>query len=199
MSQSAPAAYFLTLRAYGTRLHGDERGSVDRRRNRVGELGVPASPGLRAARRAAMRGPAVEFTPDRRRALMDAVEETCRHRGWSLLALHVRLTHLHAVVRAADDTPERVMNDLKSYGTRRLRLTGAIADDRRVWSRHGSTRYLNGETAVRRAVRYAVLEQGAWLDPAPGWDAGFLPEAEVDAFLNGEGRSDEGGSSEPTP
>ena len=195
----APAAYFLTLHGYGTRLHGGEAGSVDRRRNAPGEPGVPAHAGLREARRALMSQPPFDFGPAARRALMDATEETCRHRGWPLLALHVRRTHLHAAVRAADATPERVMNDLKSYGTRRLRRDGAAGADRRVWSRHGSTRYLSDEDAVRRAVRYAVLEQGRWLDPPPGWDGEFLDDREVEAFLANEPTRGDGASNGPTP
>jgi hypothetical protein len=33
-----PLAYFITFRAYGTWLHGDKRGSVDRHNNRYGAL-----------------------------------------------------------------------------------------------------------------------------------------------------------------
>ena len=38
---SAPLAYFITFRAYGTWLHGDERGAVDRRHNDYGTPYLP--------------------------------------------------------------------------------------------------------------------------------------------------------------
>ena len=178
MHQREPVAYFLTMRGYGTLVHGED-GAVDRRRNVYGEPGVPRSAGLAAARRASMTQPPMTFDRPARLALMDAVEETCDHRGWALLALHVRTTHLYAVVRADGTTPERVMNDLKTYGTRRLRRVGAVAADRRVWGRHGSTEYLFDEDSARRAVRYTVIDQGPWLDPPPGWSRELLSAAAV--------------------
>ena len=184
---SSALAYFLTLRAYGTWLHG-EPGAVDRRRNIYGDPGVPVSAGLRAARRASLRHPPASFDATAREVVMGAVEEVCDHRGWSLLALHVRTDHVHALLAApADVTPERIMNDLKSYATRHLR-EGGLFGGRPVWSRHGSTRHLFQEWRVRRAVRYTVLEQGPWLDPAPGWDTSLLSAAEVDEWLASEPR-----------
>ena len=176
-----PLAYFLTFRGYGTLLHG-ESGAVDRRRNRYGEPGVPASDGLRAARAAAMTQPVMSFDCPARRAVADAIAETCEVRGWRLFALHVRVTHLHVVVRADGATPERVMTDLKAYATRRLRRDGLAGEDAKVWSRHGSTKRLFRGEQVRRAARYVVLDQGPWLDPSPGWDAGLLPAREVEHF-----------------
>ena len=180
-----PLAHFLTLHGYGTKLHGDAGGTVDRTRNRFGEPVLPPHAGLAAARRARMVQPPMTFAAAARSALLGAVEKTCEHRGWPLLALHVRTTHLHVVLRSGD-APERVMNDLKAYGTRRLRGDALVGPDRRVWSRHGSTKHLFDEDAVRRAVRYVILEQGRWLDPEPGWDAALLGEREVDAFLRSD-------------
>jgi len=42
--RSTPLAYLITIRSYGTWLHGDERGSMDRREyNRYGEPKIAAS------------------------------------------------------------------------------------------------------------------------------------------------------------
>ena len=38
-----PLGYFVTCRAFGTWLHGDERGSVDRKHNRYGTPRIPAN------------------------------------------------------------------------------------------------------------------------------------------------------------
>jgi hypothetical protein len=38
-----PLAYLITFRAYGTWLHGDSRGSVDRFHNRYGVPLIPAN------------------------------------------------------------------------------------------------------------------------------------------------------------
>src|ERR1035438_8833216 len=55
----------------------------------------------------------------RRDAVLEAIQEVCVHRGWSLLAAHVRSNHVHTVVEA-ETPPERVMADFKAYASRRL-------------------------------------------------------------------------------
>jgi REP element-mobilizing transposase RayT len=77
----------------------------------------------------------------RRDAVLEAIQEVCRQRGWSLLAVHVRSNHVHAVVQA-EVPPERVMNDFKAYASRRLNRMRLDQPDRKRWARHGSTRFL---------------------------------------------------------
>jgi REP element-mobilizing transposase RayT len=64
--------------------------------------------------------------------------------------------HVHVVVEATD-APEKIMNDLKSYASRRLNETRI---QQKRWSRHGSTRRLWKDDDVRSAVRYVIDEQG---------------------------------------
>jgi len=97
--------------------------------------------------------------PNARSAVLAALREVCSHRGWPLLAAHVRTTHVHAVVEA-DVPPEKVMNDFKSYATRCLNRLGRDSPDRRRWARHGSTRCLWKDQDVRQAIKYVVEEQG---------------------------------------
>lgn len=51
------------------------------------------------------------------------------------------------------------MSDLKAWSTRRLRESGMVEADRRVWTKHGSTRYLFDQSSVERAVDYVVRMQ----------------------------------------
>ena len=74
-------------------------------------------------------------------------------RGWAVLALWVGRTHIHVVLEA-DRPPESVMHYLKSKCTRALRCSGLLARSTTVWSRHGSTIYLNLPAEVVAAVRY---------------------------------------------
>ncbi|MBA3313773.1 MAG: transposase [Planctomycetaceae bacterium] len=103
--------------------------------------------------------------------VQDAVIRTAKHRDWRLLAVHVRTTHVHIVVVAADVAPERVMNDFKAYATRSLRQVDAALA--RVWSRHGSTRYLWTDDHVCDAMTYVVEKQGRVLYPLPYLDDEF--------------------------
>ncbi len=94
-----------------------------------------------------------------RAAVLESLREVSLHRGWNLLAAHVRTSHVHAVVEA-DVRPERIMNGFKSHASRRLSSLEARAPDRKRWARHGSTRWLWKDRDVMEAVRYVIEEQG---------------------------------------
>jgi REP element-mobilizing transposase RayT len=65
----------------------------------------------------------------------------CAHRGWNLLAAHVRSSHVHAIVEA-EIRPERIMSEFKSYASRELNRLASEGSARKRWARHGSTRWL---------------------------------------------------------
>jgi REP element-mobilizing transposase RayT len=95
----------------------------------------------------------------RRDAVLEAIQGVCVHRGWSLLAAHVRSNHVHTVVEA-EVPPERVLRDFKAYASRRLNKMSLDEPNRKRWARHGSTRWLWQPQHVSAAVQYVVTEQG---------------------------------------
>src|ERR1041385_9131130 len=82
--------------------------------------------------------------------------EACSRRGWTLLAAHVRPSHVHVVVEA-DRNPEIVMSALKAYVSRSLNESEYHP---RRWARHGSTRYRRSIAEIRAAVHYVISKQG---------------------------------------
>lgn len=51
--------------------------------------------------------------------VLDAMQNVCIHRGWGLIAAHVRENHVH-VVADLDVDPSRAIGDLKAYASRAL-------------------------------------------------------------------------------
>jgi REP element-mobilizing transposase RayT len=151
--------YLITFACYGCHLHGAGSGSVDATHN------VPGTPVLnedsaRAAKEERrMDQPAYHMDQIRRDAVLQAIQEVCGHRGWNLLAAHVRSNHVHTVVEAEAE-PERVMNDFKAYASRRLTRMSLDDPNRKRWARHGSTRWLWKPQHVSAAIQYVVAEQG---------------------------------------
>ena len=111
-----------------------------------------------------MRSPAFVMDGEMRQVVEAAIRERCRYAAWDLLALNVRTNHVHLVVGASQQ-PERVMTSLKSWATRAIRDRGMRVE--RVWSRHGSTKYLMTEDSVERACIY-VAELQDQKDGLPG-------------------------------
>lgn len=147
-------AYLITWRCYGTYLHG-EPGAVRRGADVYGEALPEPSPRLRETERAAMRQAPMILDERMRAVVTEAIERTSEDKGWVLMACNVRTNHVHVVV-AVDRPPEAVMTTLKSWATRYLRMVGLVGLDRRVWARHGSTRYLVDEASVARAMYYVT-------------------------------------------
>jgi REP element-mobilizing transposase RayT len=89
-----------------------------------------------------------------RQTVTQAIHEPCTYRGWSLLAINVRSNHVHVVVEANGQKPERIPLQLKAWSTRRLRESGDFPSNRKIWTYHGSTRYLWNERSLSAAVTY---------------------------------------------
>jgi REP element-mobilizing transposase RayT len=117
---------------------------------------------------ARMADPPVNLNPAARRVVEQAIRDHCEHRNWWLGAANVRTNHVHCVIGAAGVDPGEVVRQLKSWATRRLREAG-FAGNGRVWTHHGSTRYLFERRFVDLAMQYTLEEQSgarfdAWLE-----------------------------------
>ena len=156
----SPLAYLLTFRTYGTWHHGDPRGAVDRKyRNSYRAPKMPVSPRLIETERANQKSPSFVFDDMQRLVVDAAIREVCRHRMYRLHALNVRTNHVHSVV-SSEAKPEKIMEAFKSYATRSLRSSGLVHAGCKIWSRHGSTRYLWKDEAVVAAINYVLYSQG---------------------------------------
>ena len=156
---SLARAYLITFRTHGTWLHGDGRLSAHQRQsNGYRSTALVPSPTWRDRSLSWMNREAVVFDVESRAIVNAAISGVCAHRGWHLFALNARTNHVHAVL-SASCPPEEAMATFKAWSTRRLRETGHVPVDARVWARHGSTRRLWTEADVERAVGYVVEGQ----------------------------------------
>ena len=151
-----PIAYFITFRTYGTWLHGDKRGSMDRiSANVPGTPMLEANPYRQCWEQRQMKLPAVCFSSKQRAIIDHTIRRMVEHNKWLLHALDVQKNHVHVVLTALRQ-PETVMNSLKSWCTRKLREARLIPPDVKPWSRHGSTRWLWGEGELREVCTYVT-------------------------------------------
>lgn len=161
-----PLGYLISFRTYGTWVHGDERGSVNRKQNRYGTPRIAPNPRLEISERAHLKHPPVILNAWQRPVVEAAVREVCEHRGYQLRAINVRTNHVRTVVSAAVK-PEPILEAFQAYATRKLRQKRLIPRNVKPWSRHGSTRYLWKEMHVERAIDYVLFGQG---DDLPSFD-----------------------------
>src|SRR5690349_3878897 len=92
--------YLITFRGYGTWLHGDERGSVDRFHNVYGTPRLPTNHLRQEYERRRLKRPPVTLAGKQRAAVERAIRNTCEIRKWTLWAFNIRTNHVHSVVSA---------------------------------------------------------------------------------------------------
>lgn len=155
-------AYLITFVCYGSHIPGQE-GTVDRRQNCFGAPSEAADADLLKRSGDLMREHPYRMDARRRAIVLQSFAELCIRRHWTLLAAHIRLTHLHVVVEA-DRSPERVMTALKASASASLNRLAVDERHRRRWARHGSTRYLWSPQDLSAAIHYVVCNQGEPMD-----------------------------------
>jgi REP element-mobilizing transposase RayT len=155
-----PLAYLITFRTFGTWLHGDERGSIDRFHNQYKTPLI--APNLRRSEynKTLIDRSVVILNAEQRKNVEEAIVEVCNFREWGLKAINVRTNHVHAVVAINLEKPEKALNDFKSYATRKMRQKNCWQSEKSPWSDKGSKRYLWNEQSVGLACEYVVNGQG---------------------------------------
>ena len=147
-------AYFLTWTCYGTWLHGDDRGSIDFEHNTYDDPYLERDDRRRGWETALLANPPVVLDVAQRRRVYETIAAHCDIRSWELHAHNVRTNHVHVVVSCGEVAPEKVMGEFKSWCTRRLRESGLVSPQQRMWTQHGSTKYLWKESQLQAAIGY---------------------------------------------
>ena len=156
---NTPLAYLISFRTYGTWLHGDLRGSIDRHHNRYRSAFLAPNRRWLLHNQHQLRTAPFLLSAAHRDLVSSAIQETCTIRRWALSALNVRTNHVHAVVTA--NCPSKlVLNAFKANATRILRQAGLWPHNFSPWARKGSRRNLWNERSVMRAIDYVLYGQG---------------------------------------
>jgi REP element-mobilizing transposase RayT len=162
-----PLAHLITFRSYGTWLHGDQRGSVDREHNLYKAPYASANENRKNHNKKILKGEPVLLDAPRRESVEKAIRETCNYRKWTLHAINVRTNHVHVVVSIGTKKSELALNALKANATRQMREDGCWKMNYSPWVDKGSRRNLWNERSLERAIDYVLNGQG---DDLPDFD-----------------------------
>ena len=154
-----PLAYLISFRSYGTWLHGDKRGSIDRFHNHYCDPYLPPNEAWHSHNREQLKVDPFVLTARARGAVERAIRETCSLRKWHLQAFNVRTNHVHTVV-TANRNPGLVLNAFKANATRQLRQDRLWSHRSSPWADKGSELWLWNEQSVANAIDYVLNGQG---------------------------------------
>jgi len=161
--------WLLTSTTYGNWLPGDSRGFVSNvrvddgaevRHNIPGTPYDADMPELQEHVRSKMKSDPVRFHADHAVQLLEQFQETAKHRIWRLFAVAIMANHIHVVIGVpGDPEPERLLKDLKSYGSRRLNRKWGKPGSETWWTESGSKRKLPDDQAILAAIQYVVDQE----------------------------------------
>jgi REP element-mobilizing transposase RayT len=155
-----PLGYLITFRCYGTWLHGDSRGSIDRFHNHYKAPYLPRSDRRRELNLRQLKSEPLILNARQRQSIDLAIREVCVNREWLLHALNVRTNHVHTVVSIGAVKPGRALNAFKAYATRRIRQDDNWVEPHSPWADKGSKRGLWNERSLAIAIDYVLNGQG---------------------------------------
>jgi REP element-mobilizing transposase RayT len=162
-----PLAHLITFRPYGTWLHGDPRGAVDRFHNQYNSPYLPANDNWRQHNTRTLKCEPLTLNAAQRQSVEVAIRETCTARNWLLRALNVRTNHVHSVVSIGEIKADRALSAFKANATRQMRQDDCWQLEHSPWVSKGSKRNLWNERSIERAVNYVLYGQG---DELPDFD-----------------------------
>lgn len=162
-----PIAFLVTFRTYGTWLHGDVRGSVNRDHNIHGTPMLPENKAWQKINRELLSHDPVLLNAAMRNSVDASFEETCEIRGWKLYAKNVRTNHCHIVLQADGVNPSKVLHALKANATRQMRSDQNWKHSHSPWVSGGSTKWLWRESSLDLAIDYVLYGQ---CDDLPNFD-----------------------------
>jgi REP element-mobilizing transposase RayT len=155
-----PLAYLITFRCYGTWLHGDERGSVDKFNNEYNSPYIAANDTWKRHNYQNLKGNVVTLNAQQRKIVKLSIEETAHWRKWQLHYVNVRTNHVHIVVSIGTTNLSIALNAFKANATRKLKEENCWNNENSPWARRGSKRNLWNEDSIGEAVNYIMNEQG---------------------------------------
>jgi REP element-mobilizing transposase RayT len=148
-----PLAYHITWGTYGTRLHGDRRGTVDRIHNEFKAPIVQFEPDRWEAEVANLKFPPVRLTCEQRLRAEPLFPEICNRGHWEYLACAAAPDHIHLLLKSTFD-PQTFRKLAKRWLGQELSKIWTPNEDNFWWSECGSIKWITDNSYLDNARRY---------------------------------------------
>ncbi len=138
-----PLAFHITFGTYGTRLHGDERGTVDRSRNRPGDPIIGRNEHWERIERRRLRYDPIILARPQRGLVEGALRSVCEQGGWRFHVAAAQPNHVHLMLTAEAGADSKTTRRLvKRWLSERLNARWPLPDGARWWSTGGSVKWI---------------------------------------------------------
>ena len=154
-----PPAYFITFSTYGSWVHGDARGSVNRKQNKFDTPKI--KPNAQYAKKMHERQKHKQFllNETKRDTVLQSIVEATQYYNWYLYAAHVRSNHVHILLRT-EESSKTVAPKIKSFATKLLKKHHADIPDQKFWTRGKCARCIWNPAFILPTKLYVIEGQG---------------------------------------
>jgi REP element-mobilizing transposase RayT len=155
-----PIAYHITFGTYGTRLHGDERGTVDRATNRPGDPIIGSDPSWWARERNRLNFEPVELTDEQMRFAESVMPSICERGGWTFHTGAGGPDHIHALL-TADAEGDAVRKWIKRWLGELMSHRWARPEGATWWAEGGSVKWVWEPSYSRNVFDYLERQRAS--------------------------------------
>jgi REP element-mobilizing transposase RayT len=156
-------AYHITWGTYGTRLHGDPRGTVDRAHNQFKTPVLGFDEHRWELEKTCLKFPPIRLTREQMVFAELAIPQVCERGCWAYRCCATGPDHVHAILSSQHD-PGTIRRLLKRWLGEALSERYSLPDGATWWAECGSIRWITDEHYYSNALRY-VSRQCATIEP----------------------------------
>ncbi len=150
--------WHITVGTYGTRLHGDDRPTIDRDHNTLGDPFLGKNEPRERFERDLLIADPIYLNKDQQRFVESSIPPICERGAWTLLTCAAGPDHVHVVLGVDSKRHGReVRRWLKRWLSEALDARGPApgrGSRPSWWAECGSTRALRQSAYLRNAIRY---------------------------------------------
>jgi REP element-mobilizing transposase RayT len=161
--------WHITFGTYGTRLHGGERPTVDKRHNQLSEDFVPPRIEREDSARDRMRFPPRFLTSEQRKFTEIELPLICDRGGWDYRVCSAGTDHVHLLCDVPRDVHgEKVRRLVKRWLGQLLSERWPLPDGASWWAEEGSNKAIRDEAYLNNAFGYIARQRSSAWTPHTG-------------------------------
>ena len=151
-------AYHITFGTYGTRLHGDPRGTVDREHNEFGTHVLGYDEHRWEQEKENLKFPPVILTREQMRLVEELIPIICQRGHWIYRTCAAGPDHVHVILTSEHD-PETIRRLLKRWLSQEMSARYCLPDGAVWWAECGSIRWIDSESYYKNATDYVMRQR----------------------------------------
>jgi REP element-mobilizing transposase RayT len=151
-------AYHITWGTYGTRLHGDPRGTIDRQHNEIGTPVLGFDEHRWEREKENLKFPPVVLTREQMRFVEELVPVICKRGYWKYHTCAAGPDHVHVVLTSEHD-PETIRRLLKRWLSQEMSKQYPLPPGAVWWAECGSIRWIDCDRYFNNATDYVTRQR----------------------------------------